>query len=717
MKLPFRLRRSYRRIGDRYRAAGDWHAAELAYRRHLKRKPGDAEIHVQLGHALKEQDRLADAADAYAGATRFPAVETDALHHLADMLKRLGRDADALDAYQRLHDMTDDPDAWQNITRLRRRKDVAPAVVVDGDTVFFLIQDLFVYLSAHVTMSGIQRVQAGIAARAIDDPAITARFILNHIDGEPGLDAGEFWMIDNAALGEVVAYASGTSVAHATLRRMLRRCQEAAVRVRPVAGNTIMALGAIWVMPGSVEQLVQPKRDGVRIGAYIYDLIPITNPEYCDAYLVGEFGATFVEIAFLADFMLTISEATRDAVVEYLAAHGGRPIPVTAVPLAHLMSPAATDAPVWPKALAGLKDKPFAAYVSTVEGRKNHLYVVNAWRQMIAGGVKVPDLVFVGRMGWRIAGLKELLDATDYLGGRVHIVHDLSDGELNAIYAHCQFTVFTSFVEGWGLPVGEALVHHRPCVASNTSSIPEVGGDFVDYVDPHNLRDGIAVLTRMITDDAYRAAREANIRDHFVPRTWDDVARHFLDEIAAAQRRPLAPARDLCIPSGKVLWFEGLAAKPDALDRYFALPYRLLVGSGDFYRVEPGGTWMRGRSGVFELHTTLNEGDAAAVFLKLWTAPWSAGTRVRIAAEGGEASAALIVDTNALSVGDGVRMTATVGANGLVTLRFDVEGDYTVPATDARDFVIGLRALGYARIDDLIGRQNLVEGFSFRHGG
>ena len=72
---------------------------------------------------------------------------------------------------------------------------------------------------------------------------------------------------------------------------------------------------------------------------------------------------------------------------------------------------------------------------------------------------------------------RDVLIETGFLDGRIHILHDLSDVNLETLYEHCLFTTFPSIVEGWGLPVGESLTHDRAYVASKSSLIPEAGGD------------------------------------------------------------------------------------------------------------------------------------------------------------------------------------------------------------------------------------------------
>ena len=63
--------------------------------------------------------------------------------------------------------------------------------------------------------------------------------------------------------------------------------------------------------------------------------------------------------------------------------------------------------------------------------------------------------------------------------------------ELPALYSMAQALVFVSLYEGFGLPVLEAMACGCPVITSEVTSIPEVGGDSVLYVDPYDI-DSIA---------------------------------------------------------------------------------------------------------------------------------------------------------------------------------------------------------------------------------
>lgn len=109
--------------------------------------------------------------------------------------------------------------------------------------------------------------------------------------------------------------------------------------------------------------------------------------------------------------------------------------------------------------------------------------------------------------------------------------HDLSDSELRQAYRSCLFTVFPSLCEGWGLPIAESLIQGKFCVASNRTSIPEVGGDFVDYFDPSDEDEALAKIERLLFDPAYLVTREARLQDEYQPRTWADCMHALIDKL------------------------------------------------------------------------------------------------------------------------------------------------------------------------------------------
>ena len=108
------------------------------------------------------------------------------------------------------------------------------------------------------------------------------------------------------------------------------------------------------------------------------------------------------------------------------------------------------------------------------------------------------------------------------------VLHDVTDVELDLLYRKCLLTMFPSFAEGWGLPVGESLAYGKISIASRAGAIPEVGGELSDYINPYNACDGLELLLRYLDDPELRRSREREIVCRFEPRSWRRVAKDFL---------------------------------------------------------------------------------------------------------------------------------------------------------------------------------------------
>ena len=168
---------------------------------------------------------------------------------------------------------------------------------------------------------------------------------------------------------------------------------------------------------------------------------------------------------------------------------------------------------------------------------------MRVWRRLLErhGADAVPVLIFAGQLGWKVEGLLAELEASNYLDGKIELRRNLSDAALQQAYRSCQFTIFPSLCEGWGLPVAESLVQGKICVASNRTSIPEVGGDFVDYFDPTNEDDAMAKIERLLFEPGYLQKRETRLRNEYNPPTWADCVLSFM----AALDRAAADGKDI----------------------------------------------------------------------------------------------------------------------------------------------------------------------------
>jgi glycosyltransferase involved in cell wall biosynthesis len=107
-----------------------------------------------------------------------------------------------------------------------------------------------------------------------------------------------------------------------------------------------------------------------------------------------------------------------------------------------------------------------------------------------------PRLRLVGLSG--SAGKFRGLADTLHIGDLIYIEPYLTESQLQDLYRKSRAVLFPSFREGFGLPVLEAMASGTPVIASNATSLPEVGGPAAAYFDPSDVADMAAVLSRVL---------------------------------------------------------------------------------------------------------------------------------------------------------------------------------------------------------------------------
>lgn len=303
--------------------------------------------------------------------------------------------------------------------------------------------------------------------------------------------------------------------------------------------DTLVLLGASWNDPAITVAARRHAQSGGRVVHCVYDLIPCVCPEYFDDGLQRLFTRHFTDAVEYTSEFICISRHTQADLNAFVEARGRR-IPSTVVPLAHEFAGYARNArgcrPRNPKLLDfGGRVGDFLLCVGTLEFRKNGLALLEAWLRLRASlGDATPRLVFCGRRGWKVEPFYDLLAKHPWLQGQVHLLSDANDADIAALHEQSIGSIYPSLYEGWGLPVGEAAWLGRTCITSRESSLPEVCGPLVDYVDPRSPASIAAAVERLATDASWRAWRERLVREAPL-RTWRDVAEGFQDALMAAR--------------------------------------------------------------------------------------------------------------------------------------------------------------------------------------
>jgi glycosyltransferase involved in cell wall biosynthesis len=162
------------------------------------------------------------------------------------------------------------------------------------------------------------------------------------------------------------------------------------------------------------------------------------------------------------------------------------------------------------RAAIGLKpDQPWIAFLGTIEPRKNIPVLIAAHAALREEDPQTPVLVLSGARGWDEAA-NAALDRNADLPPDVRPVIEagyLPLELLSAFLGGSELVVYPSLGEGFGLPVLEAMSTGAAVLTTRRLSIPEVGGDAVDYAEP-DVRS-LATRMRALLDDPDRRARLA----------------------------------------------------------------------------------------------------------------------------------------------------------------------------------------------------------------
>lgn len=263
----------------------------------------------------------------------------------------------------------------------------------------------------------------------------------------------------------------------------------------------------------------------------VCDVISILRPEYFSAGHGDTFAEWMKEAHRYATHFACISESTAHDLMQVLDL---APQQVQVVPLQHNFPGRER---VRTAGAGNGEALPYVLCVGTLEFRKNGSSLLRAWRKLMdRHGAALPRLVFAGKRGWRLEEFEQQLRQDAALADAITLTGAVTDVQLADLYRGCLLSVYPSRYEGWGLPVGESLWFGKFCITSRASSMPEVGGELCDYINPDDVDELAAVLERAIFDADYRRSREQQIFRAPL-RTWHEVGADLLTMVDAVQAK------------------------------------------------------------------------------------------------------------------------------------------------------------------------------------
>ncbi|WP_447737406.1 glycosyltransferase family 4 protein [Aeromonas veronii] len=265
----------------------------------------------------------------------------------------------------------------------------------------------------------------------------------------------------------------------------------------------------------------------LKIIFYLHDLIPIDYPEYVR---VGDDKNHFTRVSAMANFsdaILVNSSYTKERFVSFCHEKKYR------VPPIHIAYIGVEESFITLLQKSNKKNSDdrddrilistnYFVTVSTIEPRKNHIMLLQVWRNMVERKVEnIPKLIILGKRGWNVDSVIDFLERSPSIKPYVIELSGVSDTQLVDILRGARAMLFPSFVEGWGMPLVEAMALKLPVLCSDIPAFHESGQMLATYIDPIDAIHWQAEIIKISKDDKYRDELKKTT-DNFILPTWLD---------------------------------------------------------------------------------------------------------------------------------------------------------------------------------------------------
>jgi glycosyltransferase involved in cell wall biosynthesis len=289
--------------------------------------------------------------------------------------------------------------------------------------------------------------------------------------------------------------------------------------------------GAVDVVH-SMHPLLMPTRHAARI-VTVHDLDFLDHPERTRAEIRRDYASLAPTHAQGADAVIAVSRFTADEVERRLG-----------VPRARIFI-ASSGAPSW----APRREQPARGpilFMGTLEPRKNVGMLLEAYRLLLDRLPDAPPLWLAGGAAEAASPWLRAIEQPPLAGRVVHLGY-VAEDRRHELYTQASMLVMPSHLEGFGIPVLEAMTAGVPVIVSTGGALPEVAGDAAPAVAPDDAKGCADAMARYLTDPIAVASAVDKGLARARAYSWDASARTLIavyaDVIARARSRERGPTR------------------------------------------------------------------------------------------------------------------------------------------------------------------------------
>lgn len=277
----------------------------------------------------------------------------------------------------------------------------------------------------------------------------------------------------------------------------------------------------------------------------LYDLIPYLNRErYLDDPNMREWYQQKVAQLRKAELLLAVFEATRNAALEALGISEERIVTISIDADSHYREITQSDSETQALRHRYGLSRDFIMCAGGIDSRNNIERLIEAYA-LLSGSVRNSHhLVVVCELADESRqALEKHCRRMRLRGDEIIFPGNISTLDLAALYNLCKLFVCSSFHEGFGLPILEAMRCGAPVIGSNRSSIPEVVGLDAALFDPDSFHSISEKMTEVLNDENFRQHLCEHSRNQAKKFSWENSAKRALVAFEAHVERNKSDAR------------------------------------------------------------------------------------------------------------------------------------------------------------------------------
>lgn len=305
-------------------------------------------------------------------------------------------------------------------------------------------------------------------------------------------------------------------------------------KVFPVRGDRVV-LADTYYQSSAVRAGRAARRHGAALIVVTYDLIPVQYPQLMEENFLAYFRDKVPPTMARSDGVLTISDWCVDELRKF-----GVTVPLGRFYLGYNLPTADANgngqlaeinSSPWPPGLWN-GSSPVFLMVGTIASHKGHGIALDAFERLWAQGSNC-RLLMIGRPGWEMDTLIRRINEHGERNNRLFVVHDADDSMVDMAFRRSFAAINGSLVEGFGLPLVEALARGLPVIAADIPIFREIAGNSVlqfEQASPDSLADAVCTMTE-------RREIYANLAQDFSWIDWDGARDAFAHETESLARQ------------------------------------------------------------------------------------------------------------------------------------------------------------------------------------